>query len=66
VSYLGEALPQGLGTRHTAAAAITQATDSVALAISESTGKVTLFRQGKIMTVIDKASPFTGAKPPAP
>jgi DNA integrity scanning protein DisA with diadenylate cyclase activity len=66
VSYLGEALPQGLGTRHTAAAAITQATDSVALAISESTGKVTLFREGRIMTVIDKASPFAGAKPPAP
>lgn len=65
VSYLGEALPQGLGTRHTAAAAITQATDSVALTISESTGKVTLFRQGRIMTVIDKASPFAGAKPPA-
>ncbi|MBN1103700.1 MAG: diadenylate cyclase [Deltaproteobacteria bacterium] len=65
VSYHGEALPQGLGTRHTAAAAITQMTDSVALAISESTGKVTLFRGGKIMAVIDKAAPPASAKPPA-
>jgi diadenylate cyclase len=66
VSYYGEALPQGLGARHTAAAAITQMTESVALTISESTGKVTLFRGGKIMTVIDKASPPASVKPPAP
>jgi diadenylate cyclase len=65
VSYHGEALPQGLGTRHTAAAAITQVTDSVALTISESTGKVTLFRGGKIMTVFDKAPPYTSPKAPA-
>ncbi|PKN61806.1 MAG: hypothetical protein CVU57_27725 [Deltaproteobacteria bacterium HGW-Deltaproteobacteria-15] len=63
VSYHGEALPQGLGTRHSAAAAITQATESVALSISESTGRVTLFRGGKIMTVIEKASPFTASPP---
>jgi len=66
VSYHGEALPQGLGTRHTAAAAITQVTDSVALTISESTGKVTLFRGGKIITVIDKAPfPSSPKAPPA-
>jgi diadenylate cyclase len=66
VSYHGEALPQGLGTRHTAAAAITQVTDSVALTISESTGKVTLFRGGKIITVIDKAPlPPSPKVPPA-
>jgi diadenylate cyclase len=57
VGYHGEALPQGLGTRHAAAAAITQATNSVALAISESTGKVTLFKGGKILTEIEKAPP---------
>ena len=61
VSYHGEALPQGLGTRHAAAAAITQATDSVAMTISESTGKVTVFRKGKILTEIDKASPPTSS-----
>jgi diadenylate cyclase len=57
VGYHGEALPQGLGTRHAAAAAITQVTDSIALTISESTGKVTVFRGGKILTEIEKAQP---------
>jgi diadenylate cyclase len=62
VSYHGEPLPQGLGTRHAAAAAITQATNSVAFAISESTGRVTIFRGGKILTVIEKAPPAATAK----
>ncbi|MBN2123738.1 MAG: diadenylate cyclase [Deltaproteobacteria bacterium] len=57
VVYQGEALPQGLGTRHAAAAAITAMTDSIALTISESTGKVTIFQGGKILTEIEKASP---------
>lgn len=57
VGYHGEALPQGLGTRHASAAAITQATNCVALTISESTGKVTLFKGGKILTEIEKAPP---------
>jgi len=57
VGYHGEALPQGLGTRHAAAAAITQVTDSIALTISESTGKVTVFRGGKILTEIEKGAP---------
>jgi DNA integrity scanning protein DisA with diadenylate cyclase activity len=57
VGYHGEALPQGLGTRHASAAAITQATKSVALTISESTGKVTLFKDGKILTEVEKAPP---------
>ncbi|MBN2033710.1 MAG: diadenylate cyclase [Deltaproteobacteria bacterium] len=61
-AYHGEALPQGLGTRHTAAAAITQVTDSVAFVISESTGRVTIFRGGKILTVIEKAPPSLSAK----
>jgi len=60
--YHGEALPQGLGTRHAAAAAITQATESVAFVISESTGRVTIFRGGKILTVIEKAPPPTTTK----
>jgi diadenylate cyclase len=61
--YHGEALPQGLGTRHAAAAAITQTTNSVAFAISESTGRVTIFRGGKILTVIEKAPPSPSTKP---
>ena len=62
VSYHGEPLPQGLGTRHAAAAAITQATNALAFAISESTGRVTIFRGGRILTVIEKAPPAATAK----
>jgi len=56
VVYQGDPLPQGLGSRHSAAAAITQASDSMAMAISESTGRVTIFRKGKILSEIEKAS----------
>lgn len=40
-------LPQGLGARHTAAAAITAVSASVAIAISESTKRISVFRQGR-------------------
>ncbi len=56
IGYQGEPLPQGLGARHAAAAAITQATDSIAFVISESTGKVTIFRGGRILSEIEKAA----------
>jgi diadenylate cyclase len=55
-AYRGEPLPQGLGARHSSAAAITGVTDSVALVISESSGKVTIFRGGNIITTIEKAT----------
>ncbi|GIX00064.1 MAG: hypothetical protein KatS3mg111_3396 [Pirellulaceae bacterium] len=48
------ALPRGLGARHHAAAGITAVTDSVAVAVSESTGTVTVFREGKIITELEK------------
>lgn len=47
-------LPRGLGTRHHAAAAITAATDSLAIAVSESTGTVTVFRSGRILTTLKR------------
>jgi len=47
-------LPQGLGTRHHAAAAITALTESVSVTVSESTGTVTIFRRGAIVTEIEK------------
>ncbi len=50
-----EDLPQGLGARHVAAAAITAATRSIAISISESTGTVRIWRQGKMITEIEKA-----------
>jgi DNA integrity scanning protein DisA with diadenylate cyclase activity len=48
-------LPQGLGARHAAAAAITAATRSIAVTISESTGTVRIWRQGQLITEIEKA-----------
>lgn len=48
----GGDLPQGLGTRHHVAAGITAVTDSIAVAVSQSTGTVTLFRGGHILTDI--------------
>lgn len=53
-AYLGEELPQGLGSRHAAAAAITGVTDAAAITISESTGTVTIFKAGKILMDIEK------------
>ena len=47
-------LPRGLGARHHAAAAITAVTDSIAVTVSESTGSVTIFRGGRIVTEIEK------------
>jgi len=47
-------LPRGLGARHHAAAAITAVTDSIAVTVSESTGSITIFRNGRIVTEIQK------------
>jgi DNA integrity scanning protein DisA with diadenylate cyclase activity len=55
-AHHGEPMPQGLGTRHSSAAAITGVTDSVALVISESSGRVTIFRGGSIVTTIEKTT----------
>ncbi len=48
------ALPSGLGTRHAAAAAISVATDCIALVVSSSSGQVTLFRRGVMMSLTEK------------
>ena len=56
--YSGKAdeieLPGGLGTRHAAAAAVTQVTDSLALVVSSS-GQVTYFRKGRMFTLLEKS-----------
>ena len=59
--YLGAAseeenLPRGLGSRHLAAAGITNLTNAVAFVISESSGDVRIFKNGKILTQIEKTS----------
>jgi diadenylate cyclase len=51
---LDETLPQGLGTRHQAAAGITALTAAVALCISQSTGTVSVFKEGRLITDIQK------------
>lgn len=48
-------LPGGLGARHAAAAAITLATDCLAIVISSSTGQVTLFRKGEMLPLMEKS-----------
>lgn len=56
--YLGaackEELPRGLGSRHLAAAGITSLTKAVAFVISESSGDVRIFKNGKIIMEIEK------------
>lgn len=53
-------LPKGLGTRHAAAAAITASTDAVAIVVSQSTGTVTVFKSGQMITDIHK--PANGSR----
>ena len=44
---------KGLGSRHRAAAGITAMTRSVSVVVSESTGRVTLFENGKIVVTLE-------------
>jgi len=46
-------LSKGLGARHWAAAAISKATDAIAIAVSESTGTVRLFQGGTVVLRIE-------------
>jgi DNA integrity scanning protein DisA with diadenylate cyclase activity len=42
-------LPDGYGLRHTSVAAITRITKSIGIVVSQSGGKITIFRDGKII-----------------
>ncbi|MBW2672847.1 MAG: DNA integrity scanning protein DisA nucleotide-binding domain protein [Deltaproteobacteria bacterium] len=46
--------PQGLGSRHIAAAGITSVTGAIAIVISESTGTVRIFKKGQLFVDIEK------------
>ncbi|MCH7922819.1 MAG: DNA integrity scanning protein DisA nucleotide-binding domain protein [Nitrospinae bacterium] len=48
-----EKMPMGLGSRHAAAAGITEATDALAIVISQSTGDVRIFKNGSIFMEIE-------------
>ena len=47
-------LPSGLGSRHAAAAAISVAANCIAIAVSSSTGQVTLFRRGVMLPLTER------------
>jgi hypothetical protein len=44
---------KGLGSRHRAAAGITRMTNAVAVVVSESSGKVTIFEKGRIVSSLE-------------
>lgn len=48
-------MPSGLGSRHAAAAAISQASDSVAIVVSASNGQISLFRRGVMLPLLDRS-----------
>lgn len=58
-----ENLPPGLGSRHMAAAGITLVSSATSFAISESTGTVSVFRDGKILMQISKSQPQSNSRP---
>ena len=45
-------LPKGMGTRHSSVAALTYVTDAIGFVVSESGGKVSIMKKGKIVKVI--------------
>ncbi len=53
-------LPDGLGTRHAAAAAITASTGAVAISLSQSTGTISVFKSGEMVADIHK--PIRGTR----
>jgi diadenylate cyclase len=55
-------LPGGLGTRHAAAAGITASTGALAVCVSQSTGAVTVFKSGQIVTSLQR--PAGGSRLP--
>ena len=46
-------LPGGLGSRHSSAAGITQATKSIGVVVSQSGGLISIFKEGKIVYTIN-------------
>jgi diadenylate cyclase len=50
----GSDLPSGLGARHSAAAGITAQTQALAVAVSQSTGRVSLFKAGRLLMSFER------------
>jgi DNA integrity scanning protein DisA with diadenylate cyclase activity len=45
-------IPKGLGTRHASVAGITQVTNAIGIVVSQSGGKISIFRNGRIIQEI--------------
>jgi len=58
----GADLPPGLGARHMAASGITEVSAATSFAISESTGTVSVFKDGKVLMQISKSRPAAPAR----
>ncbi|MBN2514441.1 MAG: diadenylate cyclase [Deltaproteobacteria bacterium] len=54
-AFEGKDFPKGLGSRHISAAGITSVTNAIAIVVSESSGTVRIFKNGKIFVDIEKA-----------
>lgn len=54
VASTREDFPRGWGARHASAAAITEVTKATAITISQSTGMVSIFKNGKVVTTIER------------
>ena len=50
-------LPGGYGSRHRVACAITDATNCIAVALSQSTGEVTMFKKGAVVLTLPRSAP---------
>jgi diadenylate cyclase len=50
-----EKMPMGLGSRHAAAAGVTESTDALAIVVSQSTGDVRIFKNGTVFMEIERA-----------
>jgi hypothetical protein len=48
-------IPKGLGTRHASVAGITQETRSVGIVVSQSGGRISIFKDGRVVRVITRA-----------
>lgn len=48
-------LPGGYGSRHRVACAVTDVTDAVAIAVSQSTGEVTMFKNGAVVLSLPRS-----------
>ncbi|MDD1673393.1 MAG: PAS domain S-box protein [Methanomicrobiales archaeon] len=45
-------VPKGLGTRHASVAGITQATNAIGIVVSQSGGRISVFKDGRIVRII--------------